>query len=53
MKLLKVDSVVASLSGCEVSFRMDCEVGMVTFVSEEWRNSCSCARSIVVRELCE
>ena len=53
MKLLEVDGVVVGLSGREVSFRVDCEVGVVTLVSEERRNSRSCARSVVVRELCE
>ena len=51
--LLEVDGVVAGLSGREVSFGVDCEVGVVTFVSEERRNSRSCARSVIVRELCE
>ena len=53
MKLLEVDGVVTGLSGRKVLFEVDCEVGMVTLVSEEQKNSCSCARSVVVHELCK
>ena len=53
MKLLEVDGIVTDLSGREVSFGVDCEVGVVTFISEERRNFCSYAQSIVVCELCE
>ena len=48
MEFIKVDREFSSTSGCEVSFRMYGDVWMVAFVGEEWRDSGSGARSVVV-----
>ena len=36
MKRVEVDGVFSCSSGGEVAFQMNCDVWMVTFISEEW-----------------
>ena len=50
MEFIKVDREFSSTSGCEVSFWVYGDVRMVAFVGEEWRDSSSGARSVVVGE---
>jgi hypothetical protein len=47
---VEICNVLASKSGGHVAFRVDGEVGMVTFVGKEWRYASSRVRSIVVSE---
>jgi len=53
MQLVKVNSEVMSLRGSEVSFRVDSDVRMVSFVREERRDTCGSVWGIVVGEFGE
>ena len=51
MEFIKVYCKFPGMSGCEVMFRMYGDVWVVAFIGEDWRNSGSGARSVVVGEL--
>jgi len=53
MQLVKVNSKVTSSRGSEVSFRVDSDVRVVSFVHEERQDTCGSVRGIVVGEFGE
>ena len=36
MEGVEVNGVLSGLSGGKVSFQIDCDIGVVTFISKEW-----------------
>ena len=36
MEGVEVNGVLSSLSGGKVSFQMDCDIGVIAFISKEW-----------------
>ena len=53
VKFVKVDYIVMCSKQGEITFGVNVEVQVVTFVRVEWRDTCSFAWSIVVSKLCE
>ena len=53
MKFIEVDYIVACSEQGKITFGVNVEVQVVTFVHVEWRDTCSFAQSVVVSELCE
>ena len=53
VKLVKIDGKLSCSGGSEVSLWVNSEIGVVTFVGKERRNSGSDVRSIVVSEFCQ
>ena len=53
VKLIKVNYIVMSATGSEFAFRVNGDIGVITFVGKEWGNSGGSRRGIVVGEFTE
>jgi len=51
VEVIQVDNKIFSLCGGEFQFGVCGDVGVITFIGEEWRNPHSCTQSIVVGKL--
>ena len=53
MEGVEINGVLLGAYGSQILLRMDGNVRVVAFVSEEWGHAGSCVWSIIVCELCE
>ena len=51
MKFIEINSKLSGVCGHKITFRVDCDVWIVTLVSKEQRDTSSGARSIIESEL--